>query len=975
MNEAADIDLPGGSPGPWYRVEAINAAYAGGTADRDYATVLPAVLDAARRRRPIIAGWLGRGGSAPLDLITNSGSVPEADDDAALPRPYFPWGARGTLIGGNLIADLGRLVWTVCPIRPAPPLPAGQPEPSAKTPALFESALQTLLGREFAWLVIAEPTDRLADEETDLRTQLAVPRRYEEERSRFDAERAQARLNELNAYREAGLWSVRLLVGASTERELSVIAPVLTGAACLTGHHYGVRSADGAHDFADALVATLSDQADDSAVPCLVTAGMLAALVGLPRRDVPGVRVLEPGHVDLTPEFGTRESPAARVIEVGAILDRYDRAGGRLGVPLETLSRHTFVAGAAGSGKSHTVRHLLDRLTDAGITWLVIEPARAEYAAMAATLDGRAEVTVINPVGPDAAPLSVNPLRPEPGYPVRAHIDLVRALFVGAFADREPFPRIISQALPRAYAECGWDLETGDAAAGGHIPPMPPTLEQLQSAALRVIDGLGYGRELRADVRGLVDVRLRSLRTGLAGRFLQSGHPADIAGLMSRNTVLELADAADDEDKAFLIGTLILRIVEHLRLRARTVGPEQPGGLRHVIVIEEAHRLLRDGRDGAAAQAVELFASLLAEIRGYGVGLLIAEQIPAKLVSDVVKNSALKIMHRLPAADDRQLVGATMNLDNGLSRQVVSLTPGTAAVFADGMDRPVLIRVPPVTAAKPGPPGPEPPLAGRRSPACGAACRQRPCTLREMRAADLLASATEDAWLRVWVHALVLALLTNRALPRVPGPLRERWADLDARLRDCALATVVDGVIGARTAALRSSYHPERLSRAASEHACSMLTGGKGAGLAVGPQWVIPQVRWLHEFERVCPLDEQAPDPFAPAPRLDYALPGLADWDGVKIGQRVTGLRRHSLSMVLDRNRLPAWTALLGDDDQSGFISDLASVATGVSHHGQLRKAAGEMGISGWLEPVLSWPRRFIVGAADEPHLAESVGG
>jgi len=28
----------------------------------------------------------------------------------------------------------------------------------------------------------------------------------------------------------------------------------------------------------------------------------------------------------------------------------------------------------------------------------------------------------------------------------------------------------------------------------------------------------------------------------------------------------------------------------------------------------------------------------------------------------------------------------------------------------------------------------------------------------------------------------------------------------------------------------------------------------------------------------------------------------------------------------------------------------------------QLLQAAGEMGVVGWLEPVLSWPRRFIVG-------------
>ena len=69
--------------------------------------------------------------------------------------------------------------------------------------------------------------------------------------------------------------------------------------------------------------------------------------------------------------------------------------------------------------------------------------------------------------------------------------------------------------------------------------------------------------------------------------------------------------------------------------------------------------------------------------------------------------------------------------------------------------------------------------------------------------------------------------------------------------------------------------------------------------------------------------------------------------------------------MEVPRNRLVAWAALLGEDDQGAFIEDLAAVAIGVSHRGQLRKVAGEMGVTGWLEAVLSWPRRFIVGADD----------
>jgi hypothetical protein len=164
-----------------------------------------------------------------------------------------------------------------------------------------------------------------------------------------------------------------------------------------------------------------------------------------------------------------------------------------------------------------------------------------------------------------------------------------------------------------------------------------------------------------------------------------------------------------------------------------------------------------------------------------------------------------------------------------------------------------------------------------------------------------------------------------------------------------------------RALTVRAYYDPERLVAAAAVTAQRMLGGGKGAGRRAGPDWVIPQLRWLHEIDRVYPLNSDPPDVFGPAPRLDYALAGVADRPDVRIGQRVRGLRRHPLSMELPRNRLPAWNALLGEDDQRGFTDDLANVVIGASHRGQLRQAAGEMGISGWLETVLSWPRRFIV--------------
>ncbi|MBO0776040.1 MAG: ATP-binding protein, partial [Actinobacteria bacterium] len=801
-----------------------------------------------------------------------------------------------------------------CPGRPAPALlaaadgRAGQQQ--ASEPTLFETALVALMARPFGWLVVAQPAAGIDAAIDGLRTQLNVVSRFEEERARFDAGRAQRRLAELDAFREAGLWQVRVLAGAATAAELEVLAPVLAGSVNLSHHGYRLRAPGPAQPLAAALAASVPDGGDGSQAPFPATAGPLAALTGLPRAEVPGVRVREPAAFDLTSETdrmpGTGAGPATSTVELGAILDAQDRPVGTLRIPLPTVNRHVFVTGATGAGKSQTVRHLLEQLTRSGLPWLAIEPVKSEYAGLAGRLAGAREagqVTVINPADPGAVPLSVNPLAPEPGYPVQAHIDMVRALFLAAFAAEEPFPQIMAQALQQVYQDSGWDVVTGGALPGAAAPPAVPTLAQLQRAALDVIEDVGYGRQLAADVRGFVDVRLRSLRIGSAGRFFEGGHPASIGGLLRRTVVLALEDVANDEDKAFLIGTLIIRIVEHLRLRARAAGPGRPGGLRHVIVIEEAHRLLRAHReDRASSHAVELFAGMLAEIRAYGEGIVVAEQIPSKLVPDVVKNTALKVVHRLPARDDRDLVGAAMNLDPAQSRQVVALPPGVAAVFADGMDRPLRVRVPFGGDRERRLASPPPPLAARRSAACSPRCAgQHPCTLREMRRAELLAAGTgqESAWLRLFAETLVLALLTNRDLPAVPDPLRRHWQRLDPGLRGCLLGQVIDQRAGARDRAVRAVYPPQQLAASAAALARRLLEGGPGActrtgpdvSTRTGPAWVIPQLRWLHEAERVCPLAGPPPAPADPAPPLEYHLPGLAGRPGVRVGERIRALR------------------------------------------------------------------------------------
>jgi DNA helicase HerA-like ATPase len=961
--------------GGWYRIQAIPTPERISSAEWDFVTVLPAVLSAAQQRRPFAVGWLSRGGGAPLEFVTNAGPV-----TAGASALLFPNGARGVALGEEWLRAAERMVWARVSGRSAPPLL----RPAEDGISLFESALTTLMDRPFGWLVLADQAEEGAvDRELqELRHELAMLMRAGDERSRPDVDLAERRVAELDSFREAGLWNVRVLAGAASPEELARIAPVLVGSMELGHHPYRLRAGQQAFRFADALAADLapayrngrgygggggySGGRGELRTPFLATAGALAALAGLPRREVPGLRVLDPGYFDVTAE--TPETRGGE-IDLGAILDGQDRKVGTFTVPRATLNRHVFVTGATGSGKSQTVRHLLEQLTRGGIPWLAIEPAKSEYAAMAGRIkDLGAPVTVINPSDNATVPLSVNPLAPEPGYPVQAHIDMVRALFAAAFDADEPFPQIMAQALQRVYEVNGWDVVTGGGMPGSRIEPAVPTLEQLQDAALDVISEVGYGRELMADVKGFVDVRLRSLRIGSAGRFFEGGHPADIGGLLRDNVVLAIEDVANDEDKAFLMGTLIIRVVEHLRMRAR--GAETQPGLRHVIVIEEAHRLLRNrGGDRSSAHAVELFAGMLAEIRAYGEGIVVAEQIPTKLVPDVVKNTALKVVHRLPASDDRHVVGSAMNLDEDQSREVVSLPPGVAAVFADGMDRPLRVRVPLGEGRERQLPGPPPPIEGRRSAACGCECRSgRACTLYELREADLLASAAEWAWLRVWADTLVLAHTVNRSVPSVPSELGRAWSRLAPRLRECVLATVIERCVRRRALALRLTFPPEELTSTVAGVAQQMLGGSYGlAGALPGASWVIPQVRWLHELDRLFPAGRGTPDKHAPAPPMDYLLPGLKQSADALLGHRLRALRRHPLSMELERNRPLALVALVGDDEHAEFTDDLATVAVGYEPEERIGHVAEAMRVSSWLESVLSWPDRYVLPFEETP--------
>lgn len=843
--------------------------------------ILAGLLDAAVRGSAVASLWVRPKAWEPLHVLISGGlksSRTEPDTGRGDPL-LFPLGATGIAVPDDDVRSLLApfACWIAC-TGGMEPLLRDSEEQTAKAEYRWSaSTLDDVVGylsdQAFAWLVLCTPRpNKVVHAELDTLRREILRLRQSGDRSEsdvIDLERRQGWFRELSRVGIGGVWDVSIVVGTPDEVSALPMASVLSSAAEHSVSLYKIRpipdsvasSLDGA---LEARRSSGSRSTED--LPFRATSDLVAALIRPPETELPGLRVVTPPSFDTTPE---RSGDGHDDIELGAVLDRFLRPAGPLTISLSTLNRHTFVCGATGAGKSQTVRSLLESLSrrPKPIPWLVIEPAKAEYARMAGRVQDSpaADVLVIAPGDLRAPPGSLNPLEPaslEPGnpertFPLQSHADLVRALFLAAFQAEEPFPQVLSRALIECYEEAGWDLVTGEplltwdvasgqpplsSAEGSRCAPRYPALGNLQRIARDVVDEIGYDEDIKKRVRGFVDVRIGSLRLGTPGRFFEGGHPLDFAALLRRNVVLEAESITNDQDKAFVMGAVLIRLYEQLLLeeKERFARERTPNPFRHVTVIEEAHRLLRNvGAESPAAHALELFASLLAEVRAYGEGIIVAEQIPSKLITDVIKNSALKVMHRLPAADDREAVGATMNLSTAQSEYVVTLEPGTAAVFADGMDRPLLVQMHAGEAREDSEKATRlPPLVagGRRSRGCGEQCTNgEPCNLLTMRHAERLLQNHPE--LTMWIEASCAAHCQGFPSPglvetRTVQELRRPGGE-DRRLVECALAHAVEQAIGARYQGLKHFYDPDALGEHLADAATVALFGeGSAAACA-----------------------------------------------------------------------------------------------------------------------------------------------
>jgi hypothetical protein len=415
-----------------------------------------------------------------------------------------------------------------------------------------------------------------------------------------------------------------------------------------------------------------------------LTSEELGLWINLPNREVSGLSVQQVVHFGVNPP-----RPEGDSLVLGEVLNPNGGIGRKVAINIDKLSRHTFITGTTGAGKTNTTFQLLRGLWSRGIPFLVIEPAKTEYRALLAdsTIGGDLQIFTLG--NEQVSPFRLNPFERVPGFGLLTHIDLLKATFNAAFPMYASMPYLLEEAILDVYTLRGWDLATGTAGSA------PPTLSDLFLQIDQVVERKQYAQQLRMDLSAALKARISSLRVGSKGSMLDVAYSIPIEAILARPTILELGDLGDDSEKAFVMGLLLTMLYEY-----RSGHPPTTDRLQHVTIIEEAHRLLKrvstiDSPEIANPQgrAVETFGNLLAEVREYGEGMIVIDQIATKLAPEIIKNTNLKIIHRVMARDDREEVGGAINLDDAQRGRLVTLKPGEAVIHNDEMDQPLLIRV------------------------------------------------------------------------------------------------------------------------------------------------------------------------------------------------------------------------------------------------------------------------------------------
>lgn len=394
-----------------------------------------------------------------------------------------------------------------------------------------------------------------------------------------------------------------------------------------------------------------------------------------------------------------KETAPASIGREGSLFLGKDRNGYDVFFPLFLLPKHAFVSGVPGSGKTNTMHHITSSLwKDHGIPFLVLEPAKQEYRALANDPEMK-DMYLFSPNADMSFPLHINPFEMPKGTLVAEHIRRLCSVFEGAFPLEPPMPFLLDTAIEAVYRELGWIPEHvymgNEKLDDGVTKRRLPTMSMLYRRLEQELKSTQYSDEVRGNLESALKVRIGSLlRREMGDVFDVPESSFTPEKWLEVPAVIEL-ESMGTGPANFLTLMLCALIRETLK-----VNPRYDGDVRHVIFIEEAHNLIgpeseeQTGAEADPKQAATAFVvKMLAEVRALKEGIVIADQLPTVMAQEVLKNTGLKIGLRITSADDRSLLGSTMAASALQLEQMSTFAVGEALIFYEKLMRPFEMRI------------------------------------------------------------------------------------------------------------------------------------------------------------------------------------------------------------------------------------------------------------------------------------------
>lgn len=423
--------------------------------------------------------------------------------------------------------------------------------------------------------------------------------------------------------------------------------------------------------------------------PCsLVSGNELAIHMGLPRRSVCGLPVIE--HADFGKEIVTYDGAKCSTgINLGKIFNMGSSGNSKVSLNVNSLAMHTFVTGSTGSGKSNTVYEIIRQLDNFSVNYMVIEPAKGEYKNV---FGMRPDVQVYGTNPQYTNLLRINPFKFPKGIHILEHIDRLIEIFNVCWPMYAAMPAVLKDAVLQAYESCGWDLAESQNKYSNNLFP---TFADLLNELVAVIQGSAYSEEVKSNYTGSLVTRIKSLTNGLNGQIFAADE-INNSELFDKKVIVDISRVGSTETKSLIMGILIMRLSEHRMSTCNDMNVP----LRHVTVLEEAHNILKrtsteQSTEGAnvTGKSVEMLSNAIAEMRTFGEGFIIADQSPSAVDISAIRNTNTKIIMRLPDEQDRRLAGKSAGLKDNQLDEIAKLPKGVAVVYQNDWLEPVLCKI------------------------------------------------------------------------------------------------------------------------------------------------------------------------------------------------------------------------------------------------------------------------------------------